>query len=457
MRYITKTKNLFDISKLQAYTPETLPTNTAGVYNGTIIAKAGSSNAVSNSGKLLKELCPDLVADERYTLSFKSNAKYDAVNIYLRGAGEFWKNNTSSVVTEAKLNSFVCFYANYPDITVATISNFQIEKSSTATPYVPYGYLPMRRMKYRVNEYCQLMDKSKFPGVITNAGVTTTSNGDGSITINGTATKSTYINCTPAYPKENNGHVFYICANNTTMSKSTWQYGLLNQSGLLDYGDGMIGKTNTKLLRSTGITFNNGVVFDNVIIKPQLFDLTEMYGAGNEPTTVEQFRQDYPNELYEYSPYCWASMKNIRYVTTTKNLWTCDKTMFHVIYNSGTQVFKVTNTGSESCYTLPTPIPSGTTLTITVYCLSGHTKDVVTIGGYHNETGNTSWQCDCNLPINIDLSGKSFSQTVITTNTLTDFWIFVYGLVPNNLQFKVQIELGDTATDYVPYGYLPLK
>lgn len=41
----------------------------------------------------------------------------------------------------------------------------------------------------------------------------------------------------------------------------------------------------------------------DLIYKPQLFDLTEMYGAGNEPTTVEQFRADFPNELYDYNPY----------------------------------------------------------------------------------------------------------------------------------------------------------
>ena len=165
----------------------------------------------------------------------------------------------------------------------------------------------------KVSDVCQLLDKSKYPEVITNAGVTTTSNGDGSITINGTATASSYINCTLAYPKENNGHVFYICANNTTMSKSTWQYGLLNQVGLLDYGNGAIGKTNDRMLRLTGITFNNGIVFDNVIIKPQIIDLTEMFGAGNEPTTVEEFRQKFPNELYPYSPYCWAKIKSLIY------------------------------------------------------------------------------------------------------------------------------------------------
>ena len=161
----------------------------------------------------------------------------------------------------------------------------------------------------KVSDVCQLLDKSKYPNVITNAGVTTTSNGDGSITINGTATASYYINCTPRYPKENNGHVFYICANNTTMSSSTWHYGLLHQESSYDYGSGVISKTNASKGRYTGIVFNKGIVFDNVIIKPQIIDLTEMYGAGNEPTTVEEFKQKFPNELYPYSPKCYLPLK----------------------------------------------------------------------------------------------------------------------------------------------------
>ena len=172
----------------------------------------------------------------------------------------------------------------------------------------------MYKGRYKVSNVCQLLDKSKYPGVITKAGVTTTSNGDGSITINGTATASNYINCTPNYPKENNGHVFYVCANNNTMSSSTWYYALLNQSNNLnDYGSGKIGRTNALGERTTGIVFKKNVVFNNVIIKPQIIDLTEMYGAGNEPTTVEEFREKFPDELYPYSPYCWAKIKSLIY------------------------------------------------------------------------------------------------------------------------------------------------
>ena len=459
----------------------------------------------------------------------------------------------------------------------------------------------------KVSDVCQVLDKSKYNPSQTKNGVTFTKNDDGTFTANGTATANIDYRGVSYNAKENivAGRKYLMRGCPAGGSEDTYYMRLIYLG--YDYGNGLIAE-----VTDSGATYYDiqiivkaGTVCDNLIFKPQLFDLTEMYGAGNEPTTVEQFRQDFPEELYDYKPYCFVkSYKNcltcttknlfdiskvptisgeltvkdnsicsyvypvttndanllsifksikpdtdytisatnpnyleaatnqivLRFsdktsksiysnysvgfnkvtfsltqeqinnitdvyfygrdesrggpamwsniqleegstateyqpygyiqsrkkslICTTKNLWTCDKTMSSAIYNSGTQVFKVLNTGSESCYTLPTPMPPGTAVTITVHCLSGYTKDVVTIGGYHNETGNTSWQCDCTLPVNIDLSGKSFSHTVITTNTLTDFWIFVYGLVPNNLQFKVQLELGDTATEYHPYGYL---
>lgn len=139
---IAKTKNLFNINALTPYTPETLPTNTAGKYNGNIIARAGAGNSVSNPHISLKEFCPDLVVGETYSLSFETNATGDQANIiYLSDANFSWTRGTSKVITENDLTGEVFFYANYPDLTIATISNFQIEKGTTATNYVPYGYL----------------------------------------------------------------------------------------------------------------------------------------------------------------------------------------------------------------------------------------------------------------------------------------------------------------------------
>lgn len=319
----------------------------------------------------------------------------------------------------------------------------------------------------KVSNVCQLLDKSKYPGVITNAGVTTTSNGDGSITINGTSTKSTYINCTPAYPKENNGHVFYICANNTTMSKSTWKYGLLNQVGLLDYGAGVIAKTNDRMLRATGITFNNGIVFDNVIIKPQIIDLTEMYGAGNEPTTVEEFRTKFPNELYDYKPYCFVkSYKTLlkatddKIITSYKKSLVCKtKNLFNInttpTFNNtkatyvveGTKVtFKSNNTANNSFfYSIPTTV--GKTYTVSVNSIDWDSTSL----GIFLSSAKIEDKLDYGL-INKTILTKTF---VAVSNTL---WIHGYlSYQAGDFTFtfdKLQVELGDTATDYVPYGHL---
>ena len=139
---IAKTKNLFNINALTPYTPETLPTQTAGRYNGNIITKCDSGTSISDGNKLLKELCPNMVAGERYILHFDTNGTGSQANtIYLNGSEIVWMNGYTHVVTEAELNGTVFFYGNYPSFDVATISNFQIEKGTTATDYVPYGYL----------------------------------------------------------------------------------------------------------------------------------------------------------------------------------------------------------------------------------------------------------------------------------------------------------------------------
>lgn len=202
-----------------------------------------------------------------------------------------------------------------------TVEEFRTKFPNELYDYKPYCFVKSYKNCLKVSDVCQLLDKSKFPSSVTKSGITTTSNGDGSITINGTATASNFINCTPTYSQENNGHIFYICANNTNMSASTWYYSLLNQVGATDYGEGVIAKTNASSPRYTGIVFNNGVVFDNVIIKPQIIDLTEMYGSGNEPTTIEQFRADFPNELYDYKPYSIVPSYKKSLICTTKNLF----------------------------------------------------------------------------------------------------------------------------------------
>lgn len=67
-----------------------------------------------------------------------------------------------------------------------------------------------------------------------------------------------------------------------------------------DYGDGVVFTASSSVSIVYGIEIKNGASFDNLTIDvPIMADLTEMFGAGNEPT-IKQFRAMFPNGSYPY-------------------------------------------------------------------------------------------------------------------------------------------------------------
>ena len=193
----------------------------------------------------------------------------------------------------------------------ATVAQFRADFPNELYDYNLYNYLTLNRGKYIANkEPVQLLDKSKYPATQTMHGVTFTNNGDGTFTVNGTATKNTYFNirndqvvCTP-------NKKYLLCGCPAIGSWTTFVLYVTQTSDkwLADVPDFGNGKVFTGVADAT--RFDGVIIFivknqtvNNLVFKPQLYDLTEMYGAGNEPTTVAQFRQDFPNELYDYNPY----------------------------------------------------------------------------------------------------------------------------------------------------------
>ena len=171
------------------------------------------------------------------------------------------------------------------------------------------NYLPMYKGRYKVSNVCQLLDKSKYPATQTVADVTFTNNGDGTITLNGTSTAIRSLFICSAHAVKGHKYLLSGCPEGGDRYKYVFETSWGN-----DYGSGLI-MTFTRDATSGNcyITIDKNFVFSNVTFKPQLFDLTEMYGAGNEPTTVAEFREKFPKDLYPYSPYCWAKMKRLIY------------------------------------------------------------------------------------------------------------------------------------------------
>lgn len=167
----------------------------------------------------------------------------------------------------------------------------------------PSNIITSYKKHLKVSNVCQVLDKSKYNVTQTMNGVTFTNNGDGTFTTNGT-----YTGTSP------NGQVYFVCGMVTLESHiyavtgcpTGGEKGVFYLTTFCKKDDTGSGFLLTKL---SGNVFVYLVVktANNVTFKPQVYDLTEMYGAGNEPTTVEQFRQDFPEEMYPYSPRCWVT------------------------------------------------------------------------------------------------------------------------------------------------------
>lgn len=164
-------------------------------------------------------------------------------------------------------------------------------------------------------ERFQMLDKSKLQATTTTNGVTFTNNGDGTITINGTASSSS--NCyLILYSVKFGvvGHKYMSCG--CPSGGSNDKYRIVNtiaKSGV--YTDGFSDRGNGAISKALGegetiysdINIANGYIANNLTFKPQLFDLTQMFGAGNEPATPAEFWQKVPEKLYGYNPNAYKS------------------------------------------------------------------------------------------------------------------------------------------------------
>lgn len=197
-------------------------------------------------------------------------------------------------------------------------------------------------MRLKVSNVCQLYAKNIWQEYTDLYGVSIKNNNDGSITLNGTATQTFFYTNRLDYEIKPNHKYLYVDYYPQTPSWDTYVGGCegkvnhesavmfaiynLNNDGTIDPSSPTL-PSNTLL--NTFCRCYKGFTLNNVTIKPQLFDLTEMYGAGNEPTTVAQFRQDFPNEMYEYSPVCWKKFRRLKYIANKEPVQLLDKSKYY--------------------------------------------------------------------------------------------------------------------------------
>lgn len=338
------------------------------------------------------------------------------------------------------------------------------------------GSLTSYKKLLKVSDVCQLLDKSKYTATTTVNGVTFTNNGDGTITVNGTATASTYMDIIVDWLKLSTDKKYLIIGCPSGGRNDTY-FLYVNNGGALwpyDTGNGSIG-TPIKINAIVTICITVGTTVNNLVFKPQLFDLTEMYGAGNEPKTVAEFKAKFPNELYDYSPRCWVKSYKTGLIAKTKNLFDyktpeyVNATLIETLSNGA--ILKG-NLGDDS----------GTAVYVNGWFRPGNaneqnkrfelkTGDIVTISADYTLLEQYSSESNsCNIYLYCDIDGLNLTadasmvklplnKTVRISQTYTikgdSNYFPIFTLNSNKVMISnVQIEKGSTATDYVPYGYL---
>lgn len=153
--------------------------------------------------------------------------------------------------------------------------------------------------------------------------------------------------------------------------------------------------------------------------------------------------------------------KSEQVTTTGKNLFTVDEplTFYIMSYDEVSQKVIITPGPIgvvQHLHYLDTPIPSGTTVSITVEFDSGriYSDSDMELGGYNtDDSGATSWQGKVDIPKNTSLSGLKLTNTFTTTKPVTSFVFFANtgSEITEKMIFRVQYEIGSAPTEYEPY------
>ena len=529
LKYATTTRNLFDVNKFGTGTSSSISIDGNTLLNTIPSGDTADTFAFTCSVSVKK--------NTNYIISIQDHS-YDIFSCYVY-SDILWGNIVKFGVFPLTFNSgenerlVIGFYSigSRRQSGVATwIQGPQIEEGSTATSYVPYGYLDLgiipsnsgyildkynnlseelleeniekdninyhipdktnillNKVEGKTNKIVQIADNSKYDGTTTNRGVTFTNNGNGTFTINGTNDGTDYSNypITNEYSLTNDwlkGHKYLFYFSDKTDlnyyaviggSTSKMEYTEIGNTAsgrsplwkILSPTDNSVGGNSWYILR-----VKQNAACTNELASPQVFDLTAMYGFGNEPTTVEQFKRDYPQFFDEKLDSIW-NVRTSGISTTGKNLFDISKwiTSQYGVAN-GTLVERLSNgaicqgnngTGdgdgsysngwfrpmNNSPYSNQVHLQAGT------YTLSA---DYTMI---ENSVVSTA-QVSCHLYGNNNYPGSAFTSapvgsTVKVKNTYTveeGYYYPVFTLNSGKVKIEnIQIELNSTATAYEPY------
>lgn len=371
----------------------------------------------------------------RYILKpYKNNTVVKDITItgwtYNQYYNAYWSSGTSKSFTLPKdtVNSFewgLGFLA-YGDIsagTLLTYSNIQIEKGSTATTYEPYEYLGPKTIIIPSNS----KNLIKYPyteTTKTQKGITFTDNGDGTITVNGTSTGlATFTLGSVSLDKTKS---YFLYGKNTSSNLPLRIQ--IGQAWRAEEGNGLAISQISGNACTITLGALKGFTFNNVIIYPQLEEglVATDYKVNTGDKEVLKVKYNSKNLI----PYPYFSN------TITNNGVTYTVNANGSIKVSGTASADNNSTFFIRSNTLPLTLKQGEQ-----YTLSGHIEG----------SGVTFSMQDSSFKQIISVNNTATSKSFTTLYSNYYMWLVVLKGTTVDTVVYPQLEMGNKATDYVPY------
>lgn len=268
---------------------------------------SASDGGININGKDFQPIPRLSVKDRRYSSAAAFKAAMSGVMLYYE----------LETPVETAITPPLQALSTFKDFTSFSAPNSLMQNGPLSVTYYAEGgaspekgwLMSYKRKLYmgRNIEWNQLFTNSVTSWV----GVTISNNQDGTMTLNGTVNR-TYINFTNLSDAMNRVHKYLLCLKILNNPDSvSLAYGWLNRNGMrtdiISNGESCTIRNQTEsatqLGTSSGLSgFEAGTVFNNVKIAVMVMDLTQMFGAGNEPATPEEFWSYFDHKLYPYNP-----------------------------------------------------------------------------------------------------------------------------------------------------------
>lgn len=181
---------------------------------------------------------------------------------------------------------------------------FETDSETAYAKTVPTGakLMSVKSVGGRSLVFNQVVNLNNFRPNYTVNGVTFTKLDNGKFVANGTATGGDAYFSDSFIPIK--GHVYLEKSCPKGGSAETYRSYITGSGVVMDtnYGSGVIAPLNVDTrVYIVPLMVKSGATVNNLVVYPQIYDLTAMFGSGNEPSTVEEFEKMFPADYYPYN------------------------------------------------------------------------------------------------------------------------------------------------------------